>query len=1466
MRKALWIVLVMAAWCGVAAGQTYFNLDDSGLGTPGWQAACVGPPCAGGVTAPTFWNQTFVNSTPSLDGNSMMMTETGTNYANVMFHYAFGANNSATTFTGDYQAYILSTTPYQVFGMDMYQYIPGVRLMFGSQCALAGSTAGFWSFFDQGDNPPNGTWKVSTVPCPLTSATWYHITMTVHRVPGDTSCAGGVPAEHYDSITQNGTTYPLNLSYCSETTAFANDTGMQFDVSSNSTGGTLTAFVDEQNYEASTGGTLSAPTCVPGSGTYSGTQTVSCTLPGLSTGCYTTNGVAPTAPTAGTCGAGSTTYSGAISVSASETLEILATQSGFSNSSATAYTYTITSSFTLTVTVSGSGTVTSSPAGISCPSTCSASFTSGTVVTLSEAPNSGSYFSAWTGACTFAPCSVTMSAAESVTATFVAPTGNSLGACTSTLVIPPPTAAPFSGLLGAGTVVMDPEPIAGGNLSGCFHVPLVRLTDANTGPTACAAQGGTCPANLGAVVNNADGQDNQWSMDETQFSWLDSGDRYFIEDFNPGTGLAIGVRYTNNGHSLLMWTLPTASHVTSKLFYSYANTAGSNNGPVLSSYDTSQHYPTLPTRTPVFDFSSSVNCVPSSYIYETDASSQDVTDTIFTDGFSTSSTQNTARYAAQYTKGLGCVAWNTATGQITGDWGTTGPAVCVNCAGGPITPGTFTIHNVKATPDGKYVLVGAEVCDIGSSCPHAASPYVWQVGTTNVYACNNGTGDMCSGHWIAGYTGFVTQYSIPYFVLKPWTTQTGTSFPTAPSCFAGVSSDNHSSWWNDLPGDQQPFFLTTSFGNTPSYTSCNVDELDAIFPPTNAALSGTTLRFAHLYGGNVGSTLASQYQIITVSPTGRFALATSPMVNTATGLGQLGDQNGNAICTSAPICRSDIFAVWLSPFSIGRPRQLNAVQPPQPTGTNNAHYLNVLLENNVRLTGQTVIWGGGNSATSPGYFDTETGTGACAATLSFAPFDAVVADYTLTHLLVAPQTEGNTNEYTPACVYSQAQADASYLPWTPSTAYLGSDYIFQNGHYWQSQTTCGNSTYDATCVSGSTLPTCFASLTSPCLDNQISPGWVNVGTHAPPQDAYCGPSFTGGTGGTSCYANNGSHNILININNYGTACSPGPCTLTNLYQAEAITSELPFRNWYIGQAIPGVIVHYNYLPNFGYIRFGCTAGGECDPLGVGSGLYPFYGSTAAQQRATYLSYMKILDTAIMAAKPVMPVLHDLNCSASDDCEYADQAAYLAWSLNFKGISTNALDVNDIENLLGNGPNNCAFPLVAASGCTTGDWAYLFSTYITNQQGGLMWDGLQTATASEPFYCVQGFTGPLFPPIGISGCSGYPGALPFLVRMRLFGVGSPNVKIDVNNLELYTNPANQACTLPNCQAGDILLGMDPSYSSSALVQSAFVPYQTTQAQAFYNWLFPFASPTTLTFVARGGAVPAWWNKLEFAGER
>ena len=99
-------------------------------------------------------------------------------------------------------------------------------------------------------------------------------------------------------------------------------------------------------------------------------------------------------------------------------------------SAARAVTATFTASpvttFALSVAVTGSGSVGSAPAGISCGSSCGATFTSGTSVSLTATPATGFQFSGWGGACSgTSTCAVAMTAVRSVSASFVpVPTGS----------------------------------------------------------------------------------------------------------------------------------------------------------------------------------------------------------------------------------------------------------------------------------------------------------------------------------------------------------------------------------------------------------------------------------------------------------------------------------------------------------------------------------------------------------------------------------------------------------------------------------------------------------------------------------------------------------------------------------------------------------------------------------------------------------------------------------------------------------------------------------------------------------------------------------------------------------------------------------------------------------------------------------------------------------------------------------
>ncbi|MGA8620861.1 MAG: hypothetical protein WB660_20335 [Candidatus Sulfotelmatobacter sp.] len=78
-------------------------------------------------------------------------------------------------------------------------------------------------------------------------------------------------------------------------------------------------------------------------------------------------------------------------------------------------------SFEVTITAppAGAGTVTSSPPGISCPATCTASFPQNTQVKLTATPGSNYFFEGWSGGCSGAsPCSLTVTAATTVAAAF----------------------------------------------------------------------------------------------------------------------------------------------------------------------------------------------------------------------------------------------------------------------------------------------------------------------------------------------------------------------------------------------------------------------------------------------------------------------------------------------------------------------------------------------------------------------------------------------------------------------------------------------------------------------------------------------------------------------------------------------------------------------------------------------------------------------------------------------------------------------------------------------------------------------------------------------------------------------------------------------------------------------------------------------------------------------------------------
>jgi hypothetical protein len=79
---------------------------------------------------------------------------------------------------------------------------------------------------------------------------------------------------------------------------------------------------------------------------------------------------------------------------------------------------TLNASFILTVSKAGTGSGTVTATGINCGADCSESYTSGTTVTLTASPATGSTFAAWSGDADCTDGSVSMTVAKTCTATF----------------------------------------------------------------------------------------------------------------------------------------------------------------------------------------------------------------------------------------------------------------------------------------------------------------------------------------------------------------------------------------------------------------------------------------------------------------------------------------------------------------------------------------------------------------------------------------------------------------------------------------------------------------------------------------------------------------------------------------------------------------------------------------------------------------------------------------------------------------------------------------------------------------------------------------------------------------------------------------------------------------------------------------------------------------------------------------
>jgi hypothetical protein len=560
-----------------------------------------------------------------------------------------------------------------------------------------------------------------------------------------------------------------------------------------------------------------------------------------------------------------------------------------------------TSNFSLTITVTGSGSVSDSQGGIvNCKAisgTCTASYASGTVDTLTATTVNTYIFTGFTGGgCPASPsnrypCTITLSANESVTAAFS--TNCNLGStypCARTdLTAPtypalPPQVGPNTcsattpwtcgNLTGAGTVFTDPN----------FGTNVIRATDSTTGKTGILYQ-----ANI--VDTGGSGDNNHFSCDDSMIYTGNTGSWLFPMNFfgvaSPPTkmygttlsstnGLAINGSTTSAawGHEC-----PTDAH---RLFVV--------NGTQLGYYDFTGNSPsgTPPSEVDLYNFTSSANCLGSGYTETWNVFGEsDQSDTDFAVGFSNSGGQGTGVQIAVWRNGSGCRVLNTSTDAVTGDWGPTGTISGTPCTG--------TIHNVKIMKGGGsngWLIWSVTSPSAGCSAGGANNQqWLWNYSSATLTgSLTTQATTFAGGHFTEGINliaNVAGDANPDYVVVRPQSTLTATGIvPTFPST---TPMDSHFGW-NQL-NDADPFFGTFSrYTGTP-----NTHAWDSEVVGFQPVASGLQYREASTFSTDLSPYFDAQYAIGSISQTGNYFMWTSDWGNTLGGTASSGS-TGAASC------------------------------------------------------------------------------------------------------------------------------------------------------------------------------------------------------------------------------------------------------------------------------------------------------------------------------------------------------------------------------------------------------------------------------------------------------------------------------------------------------------------------------------------------------------------------------------------
>jgi hypothetical protein len=201
-----------------------------------------GQVCASGGGDPTSQMTQNVSS-PSMDGNSAEFSISPAlpacpGYCNQLYWNPVAGGNNVSHFTYDLYFTVDDPTAPQALEFDLNQTYGGQRWVWGSECNFKGD--GVWDIWDDA----SGLWRPTTIPCLATqfpANQWNHIIWDVQQAGSNVQ---------YNTLTVNGTTYPVNTTYANQQQWTLEEIDAAFQVDMDQLGHPYHAWLDKVNLTA----------------------------------------------------------------------------------------------------------------------------------------------------------------------------------------------------------------------------------------------------------------------------------------------------------------------------------------------------------------------------------------------------------------------------------------------------------------------------------------------------------------------------------------------------------------------------------------------------------------------------------------------------------------------------------------------------------------------------------------------------------------------------------------------------------------------------------------------------------------------------------------------------------------------------------------------------------------------------------------------------------------------------------------------------------------------------------------------------------------------------------------------------------------------------------------------------------------------------------------------------------------